>query len=53
MLSGWQEDRMALKPLELRELTPEEREARERAIKKAKTVAQNALKVRPLKKKKR
>ncbi len=44
---------MALKPLELRELTPEEREAGERAIKKAKTVAQNAVKVRPLKKRKK
>ena len=43
---------MALKPLELRELTPEEREARERAIEKAKTMGQNAVKVRPLKKKK-
>ncbi|WP_315837952.1 hypothetical protein [Bradyrhizobium prioriisuperbiae] len=45
-----QEDRrMALKPLELRTLTPEERAARERAIKKAK----NAAKVRPSKKKKK
>jgi hypothetical protein len=53
MLSGKQEDRMALKPLELRELTPEERDARECAIKKAKTVADNSVKVRPLKKKKK
>jgi hypothetical protein len=44
---------MALKPLELRELTPEEREARERAIKKAKAMAPNAVKIRPLKKKKK
>lgn len=44
---------MALKPLELRELTPEERDARERAIRKARTAAQNAAKVRPLKKKKK
>ena len=44
---------MVLKPFELRELTTEEREARERAIKRAKTVAPNAVKVRPLKKKKK
>lgn len=44
---------MALKPLELRELTAEEREARESAIRKAKTVTKNAVKVRLLKKKKK
>ena len=44
---------MMLKPLEIRVLTPEEREAREFAIKKAKTAAQKATRVRPLKKNKR
>lgn len=41
---------MTMKPLELRVLTPEEREARERAIKTARTAAQTAVKLRPLKK---
>jgi hypothetical protein len=40
---------MRLRPLELRELTPEEREARERAIKKGKATA---VKISPLNKKK-
>lgn len=39
--------------LQLRELTTEEREARERAIKKGKTIAPNAVKAMPLKKKKK
>ena len=42
-----------LRKLELRELTQEEREAREQAIKKAKTAGQNAVKVSPLKRKKK
>jgi len=44
---------MALKPLELREFTPQERDARERAFKKTKTVARNAMKIRLSKKKKK
>ena len=44
---------MTLKPFELRVLTPEERKARELAIKKAKIAAQKAVKVGPLKKKKK
>jgi hypothetical protein len=39
---------MPLKGVVLRVLTPEEREARERARKEAKTAAQKAVKVRPL-----
>jgi hypothetical protein len=46
-----------LKPLVLRLLTPEEREARERALKEAraavKAAAKNGAKVGPLKKKKK
>ncbi len=44
---------MPLKPLKLRVLTPVEREARERAFKKAKTVTPNGAKVRPAKKSKK
>jgi hypothetical protein len=42
-----------LKPLVLRQLTPEEREARERALKKAKAATKNGAKVGPFKKKKK
>jgi hypothetical protein len=44
---------MMLEPLKMRVLTPEEREARDFAIKKAKAAAQKAAKVRPLKKNKK
>jgi ribosomal protein L29 len=40
-----------LKPLVIRELTPEEREARERALKEAKAAVKNGAQVGPLKKK--
>jgi len=43
---------MALKPLKLRELTRKEKDARERAVGKAKMSAGNAVKVRQSKKKK-
>jgi hypothetical protein len=42
-----------LKPLVVRLLTPKEREARERALKEAKTAGKNGAKAMPLKKKKK
>jgi hypothetical protein len=58
MLSGKQEDCMPLKPLELREMTPEEREKRDLAIKQAREsgkadAAEKAVKLRPLPAKKK
>lgn len=44
---------MTLKPLELRVLTSEEREARELAFSKAKRQPEKIVKVRPLKRKKK